>query len=176
MPAGKGWSSTHERWGWIEERLASATVHLGHAKRLYRERRRAMQSDDDAAYDAREAYLKAAQNAYTSIEECVRRLLRAMGESLPDGPDWHSELLLQARLPGPGVGALKRPPVISEDLHRHLDELRKFRHVALHAYDRFDADKAAVAHRSVVAAAKALRPEIEGFALKVGLVEKRRRR
>lgn len=55
-------------------------------------------------------------------------------EPLPVGRDWHAKLLdrVAAELPE------DRPALISEDLRAAADLLLRFRHVALHSYDRFD--------------------------------------
>lgn len=54
---------------------------------------------------------------------------------MPQGPDWPSALL--RRLSKPLEGS--RPAVLGEPLARAADELLRFRHVAMHSYDHFDA-------------------------------------
>ena len=79
---------------------------------------------------------------YTSFESAMRRLIGLMGEEMPSGHEWHKGLVDRLSRPLPG----QRPAVVDDErLLLAIDALRGFRHIATHAYDRFDEDRAAVA-------------------------------
>ena len=81
---------------------------------------------------------------YTSFEAGMKRLAGLLGEPIPTGADRHATLI--ARFSEPLTGL--RPAVLDDaTLLGALDGLRGFRHVAAHAYDRFDEDRAALAVR-----------------------------
>ena len=50
--------------------------------------------------------------------------------SVPEGGEWHRELLRQMGIEIPGV----RPPVLSADVVSALDEYMRFRHVVRNVY------------------------------------------
>ena len=71
----------------------------------------------------------------------MKRLLALLGEPLPSGSDWHTALV--QRIATADVGS--RPAILDDAvLVRAVSGLR---HVAAHAYDEFDEDRAALAAR-----------------------------
>jgi hypothetical protein len=81
----------------------------------------------------------------SSRRKCISRrplqFFAIVGEPLPVGPDWHYALLRRAARPLEGT----RPAILSEALRGCADELLRFRHVAMHSYDQFDARKGVIA-------------------------------
>jgi hypothetical protein len=63
------------------------------------------------------------ENTYTAVETALLRISQAFENNLrPD--KWHADLLDKMLLPKPGT----RPRVLSDDSHRLLTELMRFRH------------------------------------------------
>jgi hypothetical protein len=86
-----------------------------------------------------------------------------LGEERPKGADWHKALVRRVASPL----AAARPAVPSAELHRRLDDLRRFRHVASRTDDTFEpgqAHPAVDAARYVVAN---LMTEVDPFQLQV---------
>ena len=71
------------------------------------------------------------QHFYTSLESSFKRVVKEMEGSPPNGESWHRELLEQVTLEIEEV----RPALISENIKKKLDELRRFRHVVIHGYE-----------------------------------------
>lgn len=84
-------------------------------------------SGDDAYLDGAALNL---HSFYTGIEQIFSDIARTLDKSLPDGPEWHRDLLLQMS----GEIDAVRPPVITTETRRCLDEYRGFRHVIRNAY------------------------------------------
>lgn len=77
---------------------------------------------------------------YMAVENMFKAVARNIDKSIPEGEDWHQELLTQMSIPIPGV----RIALIDPDLKIALDEFRSFRHVFRNVYgfnlvaERFD--------------------------------------
>jgi hypothetical protein len=67
---------------------------------------------------------------YSAIEKIFEDIARTIEVSVPSGPDWHRDLLIQMSAAIPGT----RPPVISRETRLVLDEFRGFRHVVRNIY------------------------------------------
>lgn len=67
---------------------------------------------------------------YMGVEEIFARIARDLDESLPKGAQWHLALLSQMTW---SVSEI-RPPVISSETRRCLDDYRGFRHVVRNVY------------------------------------------
>ena len=129
-----------ELWGDIERDLESSRRHFTMAVEGFAQVQAA--SNDRERYFRRAAFMHAMLAGYTSFENAMRRLTALLDEPLPTGHDWHRTLI--DRLAEPIEG--QRPVVLEgERLLIAIDALRGFRHVAAHAYDRFDEERAAVA-------------------------------
>lgn len=67
---------------------------------------------------------------YTGIEKMFRRIALEMEGTLPEGENWHRQLLNRMS----GEIESTRPAVISNDLKNTLDEYLRFRHLFRHLY------------------------------------------
>lgn len=67
---------------------------------------------------------------YSGLERIFERIASTVDRSLPDGRDWHRELVRQMSA---DVSEL-RPPVISTATAAAVDEYLRFRHVVRHVY------------------------------------------
>ncbi len=72
----------------------------------------------------------ALHHAYSAVEAALSRIARTLGEGLPEGSEWHQELLHVMGLKLEGV----RPPVLSPQTSALLQPLLAFRHFFRHAY------------------------------------------
>lgn len=68
---------------------------------------------------------------YTGIEKIFRRIALEMESTLPEGDDWHRQLLNRMAVDIEST----RPSVISDELREDLDEHLRFRHLFRHLYD-----------------------------------------
>lgn len=87
-----------------------------------------LHSDSDQGTLAQAAW--ALHHAYSGIEAILERTMRAIEGSLPEGRDFHKEILDAAALTIEGV----REPLLSQTTVTALHELRAFRHFVRHAY------------------------------------------
>jgi hypothetical protein len=67
---------------------------------------------------------------YTAIESIFEDIARIVDGALPEGANWHQELLLQMSADLPA----SRPPVIRRTTRDCLDEYRAFRHLVRNVY------------------------------------------
>jgi hypothetical protein len=67
---------------------------------------------------------------YSGLERVFEKISSSVDGSLPQGINWHQELLNQMALEIPNV----RPAVISERTRKQLDNYRGFRHVVRNVY------------------------------------------
>ena len=67
---------------------------------------------------------------YSGIERILEDIARSLDGSLPSGPEWHKDLLLQM---ADRLSAI-RMPVIRPETRRCLDEYRGFRHLVRNVY------------------------------------------
>lgn len=67
---------------------------------------------------------------YTGVERILEEIAREVEGSVPAGPEWHRDLLVQMTAEMPGV----RPAVLSREARLSLDEYRGFRHVVRNLY------------------------------------------
>jgi hypothetical protein len=72
----------------------------------------------------------ALHHAYGAVEAALARVARLLEGSLPQGADWHQQLLRTMTLEIPSV----RPAVVSQLSATHLQKLLAFRHFFRHAY------------------------------------------
>lgn len=68
---------------------------------------------------------------YNGCERICQRVAVVLDESLPQGKDWHQDLLNPMAQPG----GQDRPPLWPEALYQRLDGYRSFRHVERHRYN-----------------------------------------
>jgi len=67
---------------------------------------------------------------YVAVENIFKTIAREIDETVPSDPSWHISLLKQMSVSIDGV----RPPVISKETERYLDQYRAFRHVFRNVY------------------------------------------
>ena len=67
---------------------------------------------------------------YAGVERIFEDIARTLERTVPDGPEWHQDLLLQMSAEVAAV----RPAVISHETRRCLEEYRGFRHVVRNVY------------------------------------------
>lgn len=72
---------------------------------------------------------------YAGLERIFKTIATRVDRSMPEGGNWHQELLEQMNTDLPGV----RPAVLSDASHKKLDRYRGFRHVVRTVYT-FDFD------------------------------------
>ena len=145
---------TDARWLDVEDDFAAASRHFANAVLLFEAN--GFAGEELEAYRARMALMHALQSGYSSVEAGLVRVLEIIGEELPVGADWHAVLI--RRFSRARNGDAPRPALINAAIARDLDEARRFRHRAMHAYDDFEVERA----RPTIEAAKrltiALRP------------------
>ena len=67
---------------------------------------------------------------YSGLERIFEKIAASVDGSIPEGANWHQELLHQMSMEIKGI----RPAVISPDLKERLEEYRGFRHVVRNVY------------------------------------------
>ncbi len=67
---------------------------------------------------------------YVGIERIFEDIAREVEASVPSGPDWHQDLLLQMSAEVAAV----RPAVITQETRQCLGDYRAFRHVVRNVY------------------------------------------
>jgi hypothetical protein len=67
---------------------------------------------------------------YAGTERIFEDIARSIEQTVPDGPEWHQDLLLQMSAEIAAV----RPPVVSRETRHCLEEYRGFRHVVRNVY------------------------------------------
>lgn len=97
---------------------------------------------------------------YGLFENLFTRIATLFGNRISDQAQWHSQLLRRMTLEVEGV----RPRVINDEAYRHLDELRRFRHLFRNAYLlRFDLDRLALVLRDAQQLEQLYERELETF-------------
>ena len=145
---------TDERWLDIRETADGACGHFRQAIALYQVG--GFAGDTLDAYRARMGFMHAVQSAHTSLEGAILRILDVLGEARPTGDQWHGDLI--RRVCRPIEAASARPAILSAQLCAAIDETRRFRNLAMHGYDSFEAEKA----RRTVAAAQVILDRFPG--------------
>lgn len=87
----------------------------------------APQGDDTFSLRARGSIL---HDFYSGIERVFVRIAEELNGGVPQGEQWHRQLVKDMSLEIPGV----RPTVIDEELARSLGDFRRFRHVFRNVY------------------------------------------
>jgi hypothetical protein len=67
---------------------------------------------------------------YTAVGHIFEAIARELDASVPSGPDWHRDLVVQMSAELPGI----RTPVIRSETRHCLDEYRGFRHIVRNVY------------------------------------------
>ena len=94
---------------------------------------RALEKIDVLPIEAREFIERALAadlaEVYTGFEKIFERIASEVDKHVPSGSQWHEDLLTQM-----ADHSLDRPPVVSEDTHRRLRRLLKYRHIEKNIY------------------------------------------
>ncbi len=88
---------------------------------------RAVLTQDDGYWDGVALNL---HGYYTGLERVFEDIGRTVDRSVPSGPEWHQQLLLQMSTAIEDT----RPAVISRATRQELEQFRGFRHVVRHLY------------------------------------------
>lgn len=110
------------------------------------------------------ALQKCLQDAYASLEQVALRILALAEDPKPSGSSWHEDLLVMVTRPS------ARRPAFAGTLFPELDELRRFRHVAVHSYLGFRLDRAAPAIEAATRLRSELPAAFEDFGKAFGLL------
>ncbi|MGB9887221.1 MAG: hypothetical protein ACPLPT_01490 [Moorellales bacterium] len=121
-------SRIRQELGDLERLVARAERALSSAKRRSR--------DQDLFLDSAALNL---HDFYTGLERILHYVAANIEGHVPQGREWHRELLRQMGVAVPGI----RPQVLSADLVKALDEYLRFRHVLRNIY-AFELDTARV--------------------------------
>ncbi len=98
---------------------------------------------------------------YAGLERVFTLVAERVDESLPDGANWHQDLLRQMTTELPGV----RAAVLSPDLFPALDRYRGFRHVVRNVYAYvLDSRLVSVLVEDLPSTSERVRTELEAFA------------
>jgi hypothetical protein len=98
---------------------------------------------------------------YSGVERLFEKIAGSIDGSMPEGANWHQELLNQMAIEVPGV----RPAVISVELKGKLEEYRGFRHVVRNVYTyHLDPDKLKPLVKTIRSVMKKLEKELSAFA------------
>ena len=98
---------------------------------------------------------------YSVVERLFEKIAGTVDGYLPEGANWHQELLNQMCVEVPGI----RPAIISIELKEKLEEYRGFRHVVRNVYTyRLDPEKLKPLVKSIRSVKKKLEKELSGFA------------
>ena len=102
---------------------------------------------------------------YTGAERAFVEIARKIDVSLPEGPQWHQQLLVQMVSEIPGV----RLPVISAQTQHEMDEFRRFRHVVRSNYAyKLDSDQVLKLAAKLPQCSQLLNRDCQGFARALG--------
>ena len=157
------------RWLLLRSEVDAAMADLALAIDLERHELREATADRKLRLIREKAFQKLLQDGYSSLEKALTRVLGLFQEPLPRGRSWHPGLILLATSPGQERDGLARPP-FAPTLFRELETLRRFRHVAVHAYANFDVAEAAPAVAAAERVVAALPDALRGFARATGLL------
>ena len=100
---------------------------LGHLDLLQEQSATAPRADDTFSLRARGSIL---HDFYNGIERVFVRIAEELNGGVPQGEQWHSQLMKDMSLEITGV----RPALIDADLAKSLGEYRRFRHVFRNVY------------------------------------------
>jgi len=110
--------------GRVRESLAELERVVDRALLLYD---KALKTGDDGYWDGVALNL---HGFYAGVERIFEDIARTVDSSVPDGSDWHRDLLLQMSAEVPTL----RPPIITRNTRRCLEAYQGFRHVVRNVY------------------------------------------
>jgi hypothetical protein len=142
----------------------AAVADLQLAVWLWDEHRPAMDGADLTARAMQKSLQKSLQDGYASVEAAALYVLSLAREPRPEGPRWHEELIVQVATPGAAR------PGFATELEADLHELRRFRHIAMHAYAAFEVARAEPSVRAARRVAAGLTAATQAFGRNFGLL------
>jgi ribonuclease HepT-like protein len=144
------------RWFEIDTAIAAAVRHFSWAVSFFGKIPGTSAIEDRHLVEM--AFMHAMQSGHTSLEAALVRILDICGEALPTGANWHADLIRRAANP-----VLNRPAILSATVAQAADLTRRFRNIAVHAYDSFDYTQAREAVESAALLVSLLSSEIARF-------------
>jgi hypothetical protein len=98
---------------------------------------------------------------YAGLERIFKTIATRVDQTMPEGGNWHQELLEQMNTELSGV----RPAVLSNASHEKLDQFRGFRHVVRNVYTfDFDPEQIALLMKRLPEAAEHVHDDLHAFA------------
>ncbi len=144
------------RWFEIDTAAQAATRHFTWARSFYEKIPGTNAAEDRHLVEM--AFMHAMQSGHTSLETALLRVLDLCEEVPPSGATWHADLIKRVASPVDG-----RPAILTGAIAAAADITRRFRNVAVHAYDGFDFKQAREAVDSAKLLASQLLSEIGRF-------------
>ncbi len=145
-----------ERWIEVDRDIAAACRHFAAAVAIHSEDD--LMAEGMAGYKTQMSLMHAMQAGHTSLENALLRVLDLIGEEPPQDRTWHADLIRRVGMEVPG-----RPAVLPPEIAAAADETRRFRNVAVRAYDDFVEDRARPAVAAAAVLAERLGPTIAAF-------------
>jgi len=100
-------------------------------------------------------------DVYSGFERIFKQIAATVDGNMPSSPDWHRELLEQMGLDMPNI----RPPILTSNTIRLLDEYLRFRHVVRNVYTfSFDPERVGRLVKDLEPIFKIIRQELSDFA------------
>lgn len=109
---------------------ADIKYELDNLLRLVAEWKKIKENKDSLAFVESRAIGSILHDFYSGIEKIFKRIAVTIDRSLPEGDDWHTQLLNRMAMKIDGI----RPEIISEELKNKLGEYLRFRHVFRNIY------------------------------------------
>lgn len=98
---------------------------------------------------------------YAGLERVFKIVAERIDQTVPEGGNWHQELLEQMNTELNGV----RPPVLSDEARKRLDRYRGFRHVVRNVYAfEFDPEQLDLLMRKLPETAERVFADLRAFA------------
>ncbi len=144
------------RWFEVDTAVAAAVRHFTWAQSFYARIEGANAVEDRHLVEM--AFMHAMQSGHTSLENALLRILDLCAEAAPTGATWHADLIRRAASAMAG-----RPAILGGAVVAAADLTRRFRNVAVHAYDTFDHTKAGEVVEGAGVLASLLSSEIARF-------------
>lgn len=140
----------------IKEELSYVYKSIEKAENAWK---KAMMSSDESYYDSCALNM---HHMYNGLERVYVQIAQNIDETLPEGDNWHRELLKQMRYELEGI----RPSLISDELYTLLDEFRSFRHIVRNVYAfNYDVAKLEALIKHLVPMKSKLKKEFEEFCM-----------
>ena len=145
------------KWVLVERDFESAAKHFAMASLIHEGGVPVQGNHQD--YVTAGAFMHAVQSGHTSLENGLLRIFKTIGEAAPhDVGDLHDAVVRQAFEPVEGRG-----PILPTHLREVVDETRRARSLAMHAYERFTIDRADATAKAAHELSEALPDVLQAF-------------